>query len=55
MPKVEILPDARSLAERAAEEFVRLADEAHRTGRRFTVAIAGGSTPQRMYTRLARA
>jgi 6-phosphogluconolactonase len=53
MPEVEVLPDARSLAERAAEEFVRLANQALRTGSRFTVALAGGSTPQRMYTWLA--
>jgi 6-phosphogluconolactonase len=53
MPEVEVLPDARSLAERAAEEFVRQANQALRTGSRFTVALAGGSTPQRMYTLLA--
>jgi 6-phosphogluconolactonase len=53
MPEVEILPDARSLAERAVEEFVYLADEALRTGSRLTVVLAGGSTPQRMYNRLA--
>lgn len=40
-------------AERVAEEFVRLADEALRTGSRFTVALAGSSSPQQMYTRLA--
>ena len=63
MPEVEVLPDLRSLAERAAERFIHLAGEALRTLRqaqgetsgRFTVALAGGSTPQQMYTQLARA
>ncbi len=53
LPEIEVAPDSSSLAERAAEEFVRLAGEALRTGSRFTVALAGGSTPQRMYIRLA--
>ncbi|HEX7434846.1 MAG TPA: 6-phosphogluconolactonase [Anaerolineaceae bacterium] len=53
LPEIEVVPDSSSLAERAADEFVRLAGEALQIGSRFTVALAGGSTPQRMYTRLA--
>jgi hypothetical protein len=39
MPEVEVLPETRSVAERAIDEFVRLASEAFRTGNRFTVAL----------------
>jgi 6-phosphogluconolactonase len=55
MPEVEVLPDARALAERAAEVFTSLAGQTLLTRSVFTVALAGGSTPQQMYTRLARA
>jgi 6-phosphogluconolactonase len=55
LPEIEITPDASSLAERAAQEFIRLVGEALKTGNRFAVALAGGSTPQRMYTWLVRA
>jgi 6-phosphogluconolactonase len=55
MAEHEILPDARMLAARAAGEFVRLAGQALRTRGRFTAALAGGATPQRMYALLAEA
>jgi 6-phosphogluconolactonase len=51
-PEVEVFPNSALLADRAAEEFVRLAEEALQSGKRFTVALAGGSTPKQMYTRL---
>jgi 6-phosphogluconolactonase len=52
---IEVVPNSSSLAERAADEFVRLADKSFRVRRRFTVALAGGSTPQQMYTKLSQA
>jgi 6-phosphogluconolactonase len=51
-PDVEVFPNSALLAERAAEEFVRLSEEAFQTRARFVVALAGGSTPRQMYTRL---
>lgn len=50
MSRVRLLEvtDAEELSRRAAEEFVR---RAH--GRRFSVALAGGSTPRRLYQLLA--
>jgi 6-phosphogluconolactonase len=55
MLEVEVLPDAWALAERASEEFAGLAGQTLLTRSVFTVALAGGSTPQQMYTRLATA
>jgi 6-phosphogluconolactonase len=55
MPEVEVLQDPRALAERAAEGFTSLAGQTLLTRSMFTVALAGGSTPQEMYTRLATA
>ncbi len=50
MSRVRLLEvdDADELSRRAAEEFVRRA-----RGRRFCVALAGGSTPRRLYQLLA--
>ncbi len=55
MPVIEILPDADALAVRAAEKFIDLAREAIRDRGRFTVALAGGSTPRKMYQLLKEA
>jgi 6-phosphogluconolactonase len=55
MPEIEILPDADTLAECAVEGFIRLMDQTLRTRGAFRVALAGGSTPWRMYTRMAAA
>jgi 6-phosphogluconolactonase len=52
---IDVQPDPSAVAVRGAEDFVRLADKALRTGGRFTVALAGGSTPKRMYTLLTEA
>ena len=46
-------PDSESIAEYAAGEFVRLAKDAIWSRGVFHVALAGGSTPQRMYQLLA--
>jgi 6-phosphogluconolactonase len=53
MPEIEILPDADSLASRAAEVFVRLGAEALKTRDTFRAVLAGGSTPERTYALLA--
>jgi 6-phosphogluconolactonase len=61
MPEGDVLPDARSLAEGAAEVFIHLADQAFQFNPqaqeeiqgRFTVVLVGGSTPRQLYTRLA--
>ncbi len=50
---VEVAPDAEALARRAAELFAALASEAAARSGRFTVALAGGSTPRRLYELLA--
>ena len=52
-PEIEIAPDTRSLAERAARRFLRLVGSALRIRNRFTVALAGGSTPRQFYSLLA--
>lgn len=51
-PAVRRLEDAETLARAGAGEWVRLARAAAAKGRRFRVALAGGSTPKRLYARL---
>lgn len=51
--KVEVFYDAEAVAVAAATRFVELAREALRTRGAFSVALAGGSTPQRVYELLA--
>lgn len=53
MTKVRVLEDVAALAEAAAEEVVRAANEAVRNHGRFTIALSGGSTPKALYERLA--
>jgi 6-phosphogluconolactonase len=50
---VRCLADPAALARAAAEEFARLAGEAVRERGAFSVALAGGSTPRRLYALLA--
>lgn len=50
-----IYPDANDLAAHAANAILRAADEAIRVRGRFTVVLAGGTTPQQVYARLATA
>ncbi len=52
-PDLRILADGDEVCRVAAEEFVRLAEEAVRARGRFTVAISGGSTPRALYRLLA--
>jgi 6-phosphogluconolactonase len=51
--EVEVYPDAVSLATAAAERFISLATLAVAKRGRFSVALAGGSTPKGMYALLA--
>jgi 6-phosphogluconolactonase len=53
MSKLEVYPDAATLARAAAERFVTLAKEAVAAQGQFVVALAGGSTPQATYALLA--
>jgi len=48
-PTLRRLDDAETLARAGAGEWVRLARAASARKRRFRVALAGGSTPQRLY------
>jgi 6-phosphogluconolactonase len=50
---IVICRDADDLADRAADRFIEVAGGAIRKRGRFTVALSGGSTPERMYTLLA--
>ncbi len=51
---VEIYSDKTELAEAAARDFVAKASQAIEERSRFTVVLAGGSTPKATYARLAR-
>jgi 6-phosphogluconolactonase len=51
--EIRVLSDAQSVAEAAADEFVRLAREALQRKGKFTVALSGGSTPKALYSILA--
>ncbi len=50
---VRVAPDASALMRLAAEEVARRAESAAAAGGRFTLALAGGSTPKRLYALLA--
>jgi 6-phosphogluconolactonase len=50
---VRVTGDLAALARAAAEEFVRIAEEAIRARGRFTVALSGGSTPRGLHRQLA--
>ncbi|GAB4576251.1 MAG: 6-phosphogluconolactonase [Anaerolineae bacterium] len=53
MSMVRTVADASALAEAAAGHFALMAEEAIAKRGRFAVALSGGSTPRRMYERLA--
>jgi 6-phosphogluconolactonase len=52
-PEILRVSDGAALCEAAASIFMRAADDAVRASGRFTVALAGGSTPRGLYTLLA--
>ena len=51
--KVELFADAMEIAQRAADEVVRIASEAAAARGAFTIALSGGSTPKVLYALLA--
>ncbi len=53
MTTVAIYPDADTLSHEAALYVIHVANEAIVTHGRFTLALAGGSTPKRLYALLA--
>jgi 6-phosphogluconolactonase len=54
-PEIRICEDAAALAQQTTDLFVRLAQESVAARGRFTVALAGGSTPKAAYAMLASA
>ena len=52
-PEFEVLPNADRLADAAAHRFVDAANTAIEARGEFIAALSGGSTPRRMYARLA--
>src|SRR5499426_2120692 len=54
-PDIRICEDAAALAQQTTDIFVRLAHESVAARGRFTVALAGGSTPKAAYAMLASA
>jgi 6-phosphogluconolactonase len=53
LPEIEIVPGLPELGERVAGEIVHLSQETISRKARFTLALAGGSTPRPIYTCLA--
>src|SRR3989442_5853328 len=51
-PEIRIVNDPSALAETAAQEVLEVARAAVAARGRFTVALAGGSTPRETYPRL---
>ncbi len=51
--RVEILPDAEAVAARGAREIAEQAQRAAAARGRFLLAVSGGSTPWRLFERLA--
>ncbi|MEO0376649.1 MAG: 6-phosphogluconolactonase [Cyanobacteria bacterium P01_A01_bin.17] len=52
-PKIEVLADASTLVQRAAELVVAEAQQAIAQRDRFTIALSGGNTPKPLYEQLA--
>jgi Glucosamine-6-phosphate isomerases/6-phosphogluconolactonase len=47
--EVRILTDGAAIAKQAADELIRIAGTAVKDHGRFTIALAGGSTPKALY------
>lgn len=52
-PDLFIYPDTEALSRASAEQFIRVGNEATAERGVFAVALSGGSTPRRMYEKLA--
>jgi 6-phosphogluconolactonase len=52
-PEIKVLRDAHEVADEGARRFVELSEAAIELTGRFSVALAGGSTPRAMYELLA--
>src|SRR4051812_31939226 len=52
-PEIKVLPDADAIAAEAAARVVAIAQAAIETKSRFTIALAGGTTPKKLYEILA--
>ncbi len=52
-PQVIVCEDGAEVARRAAERFIEIAREATNANGKFSVALAGGSTPKKLYELLA--
>jgi 6-phosphogluconolactonase len=52
-PEIQVLADSNQIACAAADRIVALADAAIKSGRRFSIALSGGSTPKKLYELLA--
>ncbi|HWN07720.1 MAG TPA: 6-phosphogluconolactonase [Pyrinomonadaceae bacterium] len=52
-PHISVFETPEQLAEAAAERFVKVANHAQESSGRFSVALAGGRTPKRVYELLA--
>ncbi len=52
-PNINILPDLKGISHAAAAEFLKIGNAAIEENDRFTVALAGGSTPRKLYEYLA--
>lgn len=53
MPEIKVMPDPASVAHEAAERIVKLAEEAIELRGKFSIALAGGSTPEALFKLLA--
>ena len=51
--EIQIFPDVNAIARRAAELIVESAAAAVKQNGRFTISLAGGSTPKTLYALLA--
>ena len=51
--EIQIFPDVNAIAARAAELILASANAAVQQNGRFTIALAGGSTPKTLYALLA--
>ncbi|MGD8472235.1 MAG: 6-phosphogluconolactonase [Desulfobacteraceae bacterium] len=51
--KIQILDDVAAMSKAAAEKIVAHISESLQTGHRYSIALSGGSTPERLYALLA--